>query len=118
MGSQGAPRAAAALGDARDSHDDGETSFLNSFNGSHSSPQNSASFRSDIHDKSYGYDSVEGTGDNRSVSRETVSTGPSESIASDPGGDFRQILPVVPGSNRAGTVAASVTNVTIPGLAA
>eukprot|EP00955_Chlamydomonas_euryale_P032918 345648-Chlamydomonas_euryale.AAC.2 len=66
MESQGAPQAAAALGDARDSQDDGETSLLSSFSGSHSSPQNSASFRRDIHDESYGYDSVEGTGDDRS----------------------------------------------------
>eukprot|EP00955_Chlamydomonas_euryale_P081744 363624-Chlamydomonas_euryale.AAC.1 len=78
MESQGAPRAAAALGDARDSLDDGEPSLLS---GSHSSPQNTASFLSDVHDKSYGYYRVEGTGDDCSVSRETVSSGPSESIA-------------------------------------
>eukprot|EP00955_Chlamydomonas_euryale_P041617 352048-Chlamydomonas_euryale.AAC.11 len=47
MESQGAPQAAAGPGDARDSQDHGETSRLSSFSSSHSSPQASASFRSD-----------------------------------------------------------------------
>eukprot|EP00955_Chlamydomonas_euryale_P078607 363181-Chlamydomonas_euryale.AAC.6 len=69
MESQGAPRAAADWSNARDSQDHGETSSrLSSFSGSRSSPQDSASFRSDIHDESYGYGSIEGTGDDRSVS--------------------------------------------------
>eukprot|EP00955_Chlamydomonas_euryale_P013255 143001-Chlamydomonas_euryale.AAC.1 len=74
MESQGAPQAAAGLGNARDSQDHGETSRLSSFSGSHNSPQDSASFRSDIHTEFYGYDSVEGTGEDRSASSGGTST--------------------------------------------
>eukprot|EP00955_Chlamydomonas_euryale_P004180 43564-Chlamydomonas_euryale.AAC.1 len=54
--------------------DHGKTSRLSSFSGSHSSPQDSASFRSDIHGESYGYDSVEGMGEDRSASSGGAST--------------------------------------------
>eukprot|EP00955_Chlamydomonas_euryale_P009236 98977-Chlamydomonas_euryale.AAC.1 len=68
MESQGAPQAAAGLGKARDSQEHGETSRLSSISDSHSSPQDSASFRNVIHDQSFGYDSVQGTGKDRSAS--------------------------------------------------
>eukprot|EP00955_Chlamydomonas_euryale_P047607 353732-Chlamydomonas_euryale.AAC.2 len=74
--SQCAPQAAAGPGNARGSQDHRGTCRLNSFSSSNSSPQDSASFRSDIYDESDGYVNVEGTGEDCSVSRETVSPGP------------------------------------------
>eukprot|EP00955_Chlamydomonas_euryale_P075683 362407-Chlamydomonas_euryale.AAC.2 len=89
MESQGVPLAAAGPGDARCSKDHRGTSRLNSSSCSNSSPQDSATFRSDIYDESDGYVNVEGAGEDCSVRRETGldRTGPSESIASDEGND-------------------------------